>query len=146
MCIYYISTQILNRVTKLQVQWKLLLPLLMPKNGGQAETVDYGVFLNNFQLQYSGKLVLPFVWVCLLETLLNMRCVRRSLHTYQLQEAVLRVVVMTLELAKQCSMLCMLTDDNLRLCFLSSTRIKMGPLAGAYRTRRTLSFSLHSEP
>jgi hypothetical protein len=44
----------MDRVTKLHVQWRLLMPLLLPAGSHDAasDTVDYHVFLNNFQIQY----------------------------------------------------------------------------------------------
>lgn len=63
-------SSVMEDVTKVQVQWKLLLPLLMPTNEPVAEaaasgddaagvdnhtTIDYVAFLDGFQLQFMGK-------------------------------------------------------------------------------------------
>ena len=44
--------QILGRVTRLQAQWQLLLPLLLPAECKVGDEIDYHVFLNNFQVHY----------------------------------------------------------------------------------------------
>lgn len=44
------------RVTRLGVQWNMLLPLLLPGFDTATQcTVDYNTFLNNFQTTYGAS-------------------------------------------------------------------------------------------
>lgn len=73
-------SNVLNRVTRLQVNWKILLPLLMAQyEDGNKATVNYHDFLDSFQLQFVGMgYLIPLLLLCFAVPLFLLRALSLS--------------------------------------------------------------------